>query len=292
MKSYLIAVLFILPLALAVPAARARCNCSWTSTRGACSNDDGSACWWTCCKGGTRPSPSQPTAPTPTQPTTPTATRPDTASWPSATTTRYYDCCKPSCAWQNNVGPGRGVVRTCGIDGTTSKSANTMNVCGGGGDAGPAYMCLNQQAFVGPDTKLYGFVATKLGSCCDCFELVFQSGPSKGKSMFVQKTNTGGDLGHAQFDIQVGGGGEGIFRGCSGSDKLTGKGQFASTPKNAWGAQYGGVGSKAGCSALPAALQKSCQFRFDNLGDNPSVKYRQIACPPQLSAITGCKSGS
>ena len=47
--------------------------------------------------------------------------------------------------------------------------------------------------------------------------LTFTSGPVAGKTMIVQSTNTGGDLGENHFDIQMPGGGVGIFgsgRGC------------------------------------------------------------------------------
>merc|ERR1719375_2697183 len=50
----------------------------------------------------------------------------------TAKTTRYWDCCKPSCAW-----PGKAAVkepvRVCSKDGKTKLGANSKNICGGGG---------------------------------------------------------------------------------------------------------------------------------------------------------------
>jgi hypothetical protein len=44
--------------------------------------------------------------------------------------------------------------------------------------------------------------------------LTFTSGAVAGKTMVVQSTNTGGDLGSNQFDILMPGGGVGIYDGC------------------------------------------------------------------------------
>jgi hypothetical protein len=90
-------------------------------------------------------------------------------------------------------------VRTCAKDGVTAIDSNTRNVCTGGGNPGSAYTCSNQQPFM-QNGVLYGFVATQIGGCCDCFELQFKS---TNRKMIVQRTNTGGDLSQNQFDIQV-----------------------------------------------------------------------------------------
>ena len=64
--------------------------------------------------------------------------------------------------------------------------------------------------------------------------LDFTSGPVAGKTMIVQSTNTGGDLGSNQFDLLMPGGGVGIFDGCSA--------EFGTALP---GARYGGVSSRA-----------------------------------------------
>jgi len=306
--------------AAAVPAD---CGCSWTSSPGACGNDDGSECWYECCKGGPRPtapvapvstskcaqsggrcgvpsacrSPSRlvsglctggannvcclpGASPAPVAPTAPVSTGMDPTLTLSGTTTRYFDCCKPSCAWPSNTN-GRGAVRTCDITGNYPVDPNANNVCGGGGGGGAAYVCNNQEPFEGSDGNLYGFVATQIGSCCDCFLLQFQTGPGRGKKMYVQRANTGGDLSSSQFDIMTAGGGWGIFNGC-GQRAPNGPAMF---PNVNWGAQYGGVSS---CSGLPAGLQNGCNIRMKYFPSNPSVKYKQVACPATLTQISGC----
>lgn len=123
-----------------------------------------------------------------------------------------------------------------------------------------SYMCNDQQPWAVNDNLSYGFAAATIAGlteqdwCCTCYALTFTSGPVQGKKMVVQITNTGGDLGSNQFDLQVPGGGVGIFNGC--------QSQW-NAPSNGWGERYGGVSSLADCSSLPSALQAGCKFRYD-----------------------------
>ena len=55
------------------------------------------------------------------------------------TTTRYWDCCKPSCSWDQS-GLAYGPAKSCSKDGSKVGS-NNKNICGGGGDDTVAYMC-------------------------------------------------------------------------------------------------------------------------------------------------------
>jgi hypothetical protein len=50
-----------------------------------------------------------------------------------------------------------------------------------------------------------------LKRCCACYELTFST--LGNKKFIVQITNTGGDLGDNHFDLQIPGGGVGIFNG-------------------------------------------------------------------------------
>lgn len=111
------------------------------------------------------------------------------------------------------------------------------------------------------------------------FRLTFTSGKAKGKIMLVQSVNTGSDLADNQFDLQIPGGGEGIFDGCSS--------EFGGIA----GARYGGISSRSDCNSMPAKLQPGCQWRFDwfNDADNPTHSFTQIQCPTALTNITGCK---
>lgn len=108
--------------------------------------------------------------------------------------------------------------------------------------------------------------------------LTFTSGPVAGKTMIVQSTNTGGDLGSNHFDILMPGGGVGLFDGCTP--------QFGGLP----GAQYGGISSRDQCESFPENLKAGCQWRFDwfQNADNPGVTFSQVQCPSELTSISGC----
>jgi len=143
----------------------------------------------------------------------------------------------------------------------------------------------------------YGFAAVKLAGqsewnwCCACYELYFtgednQGGDSArsitGKRFVVQATNTGGDLGENHFDLQLPGGGLGIFDGCT---------KQYNTPTTGWGKQYGGVSTTEQCDNLPVVLREGCKFRFGFLGgaDNPVIKLRRVQCPDEITTKTNCK---
>lgn len=57
------------------------------------------------------------------------------------------------------------------------------------------------------------------------------------------------------------------------------------------GDQYGGFTRKEMCDQLPASFRDGCRFRFDWYGNvgNPSVEWYEVACPAELTALTGCK---
>ncbi|KAF7436195.1 hypothetical protein PC9H_003021 [Pleurotus ostreatus] len=199
-------------------------------------------------------------------------------------TTRYWDCCKPSCAWSGKASCIADVtqpVLTCNAQGSTLTDPDVKSGC----DGGSAFTCTNNSPWAVNDNLAYGFAAVSISGstesrwCCACYELTFTSGPVAGKRMVVQATNTGGDLGSNHFDILMPGGGVGIFNGCPA--------QFGS-----WngGAQYGGVSSRSECSNLPSAVQAGCQWRFDWFqgADNPSISFREVQCPSALTSISGC----
>lgn len=97
--------------------------------------------------------------------------------------------------------------------------------------------------------------------------------------MVVQSTSTGGDLGSNHFDLNIPGGGVGIFDGCS--PQFGGLG----------GQRYGGVSSRSECDSFPEALKPGCYWRFDwfKNADNPNFTFRQVQCPAELVARTGCR---
>ncbi|KAJ8950370.1 hypothetical protein NQ314_007909 [Rhamnusium bicolor] len=203
----------------------------------------------------------------------------------TGTTTRYWDCCKPSCGWSENLRNKLDTpVASCSADGDTKIDKEIRSSCVGG----TSYMCSDQQPVVVNDTFALGFAAGSFSGgvdnnyCCSCFSITFQGGLS-GKRMVVQVTNTGGDLGSNQFDLAIPGGGVGIFTdGCSSQWGAPGSG---------WGDQYGGVRSEADCAQLPAVYQDGCKFRFEFMENvsNPPITFEQVECPSELTSTTGCQ---
>jgi hypothetical protein len=125
----------------------------------------------------------------------------------SGRTTRYWDCCKPSCGWTGKLALASGShpVSTCDANDNPLTNYDAKSGCDGGG----AYMCTNQMPWAASDSLAYGFGAVSIAGgneaswCCACYELTFTSGPVSGKKMIIQATNTGGDLGSNHFDLAV-----------------------------------------------------------------------------------------
>ena len=86
-------------------------------------------------------------------------------------TTRYWDCCKPSCAWSEK-GPVTQPVGTCDINDNPLTDVDTKSAC----DGGSAFYCSNQSPWAVSDTLAYGFAAAKLAGkqeqdwCCACYK--------------------------------------------------------------------------------------------------------------------------
>ncbi|KAI9835488.1 MAG: hypothetical protein M1837_003780 [Sclerophora amabilis] len=173
----------------------------------------------------------------------------------SGVTTRYWDCCKPSCAW-----PGKAdvtnPVRTCDVNDNPLADPGVKSGCEDGGNS---YMCSDNSPWAVNDHLSYGFAAASIAGsneaswCCDCYELTFTSGPVSGKQMVVQVTNTGGDLGQNHFDIAMPGGGVGLFNGCT---------KQYGAPSSGWGEQYGGIRSAQECAAFNPKIKAGCEWRF------------------------------
>lgn len=125
----------------------------------------------------------------------------------TGTTTRYWDCCKGSCAWplKATLASGSNPVTSCDATDTAITDYNAVSGC----DSGSTYMCSDQTPWAISETLSYGFAATSISGgteaswCCACYALTFTSGAVKGKQLIVQATNTGGDLGSNQFDLAV-----------------------------------------------------------------------------------------
>lgn len=210
-------------------------------------------------------------------------------------TTRYWDCCKPSCGWSQNTSKP---IQSC------DKSNNPLGGFGdtSGCDGGNAFMCWKYSPFSKNDGEAFAFAARNV-TCGQCFELIFTGSSSesgqdrtcataKGKKLTVQVINSGSDVGSNQFDLLIPGGGVGKFNGCTaGGNQLSGLNI---------GEQYGGIAMdctynktcvKNSCSEFEGKpdLLKGCLWYAEWMGaaDNPLMKYKQVSCPSELTAISG-----
>lgn len=116
-----------------------------------------------------------------------------------AVTTRFWDCCKPSCAWKDKASFTRPVL-SCSAD---DKPADIE--AGTGCNGGTSFLCNNQQPWAVNDTFSYGFSGVFIKPeltggkiedawCCACYQLDFTSEPLVGKTMVVQASNTAYDV--------------------------------------------------------------------------------------------------
>ncbi|MCL2450876.1 MAG: hypothetical protein FWD17_18180 [Polyangiaceae bacterium] len=226
----------------------------------------------------------------------------------SGFTTRFWDCCKPSCGWNGtglgNVPTGKTPLAACDVNNQKLSSYSTANAC----PSGSAYACSTLSPFVDPNdpNTSYAFAAFNGGNCGDCYDLEFtgqsnsvSSDPGSqaicGKHLIVQVVNIGGIQAN-QFDIMTPGGGVGANNACAtewGTSNL--------------GMQYGGfLGqcqsmssysavescTKNFCSTVFSASSPflaGCNWQVDWLAaaNNPQMMYQKVTCPSQLSSITG-----
>ena len=112
-----------------------------------------------------------------------------------AITTRFWDCCKPSCSWNGKASFSQ-PVQSCAKDESPLKDF----VAGTGCNGGSAYSCSDQQPWAVNDTFAMGFAGIFIQRhvedfwCCACYRLDFTSPPLEGKSMIVQASNTAYDV--------------------------------------------------------------------------------------------------
>ena len=207
--------------------------------------------------------------------------------------TRYWDSCKPHCAWEGKGGP---VARTCKTDGVTQAGSGESSVCNGGS----AGTCFDQTPQIVNDTIAYAFAATPGGGndCGKCYMLTFKgTGASatgtptdshhkkiKGKHLIVMSSNIGYDVNHNQFDLMIPGGGPGEYNGC-------GKMGISCA-----GAQYGGFLTT--CNYKKDCLINMCNQEYGNntslkngclflanwmdAANNPEVDFVEVECPQAL----------
>lgn len=225
-------------------------------------------------------------------------------------TTRFWDCCKPSCGWNGvglgNVPNGQTPLAACSVSDQKLTSFTTPNAC----PSGSAYACSDLSPFVDPNdpNTSYAFAAFNGGNCGDCYDLVFtgqsnsvSSDPGSqaicGEHLIVQVVNIGGIQAN-QFDIMVPGGGVGANNACAtewGTSNLGAQfGGFLGQCQSQ--SSYGAVESctKNFCSTVFTQASQSnflagCNWQVDWLkaANNPKMMYQKVTCPAALTALTG-----
>ncbi|KAF2830038.1 endoglucanase 1 precursor [Ophiobolus disseminans] len=205
-----------------------------------------------------------------------------------AVTTRFWDCCKPSCAWNGKADVSKPVY-SCSIDDKpTDILAGTA--CGTGGTA---YQCSNQQPWAINDTLSYGFAGAFImpdlthggiegAWCCACYQLDFTSDPLRGKSLIVQASNTAYDITTTnRFSIAMPGGNTTSQNACA---------QQYGVGQSVFGSNNMGVRKKEDCQNLPGPLRDGCNWRFDWFKDTafPTANFKRVVCPAELTQRSGC----
>ena len=217
---------------------------------------------------------------------------------------RYWDCCMPSCAWNENSGGNP--TKACDARGKNVIGNGSGSVCSGGQGA----TCTSQIPFTVEGCEEYGFAfaavpAANGGQCGKCFQLTFTGEghynstnantkklKTKNKKLIVMATNIGGDVQQGQFDVLIPGGGVGMFNGCS---NMGWGGQ---------GKQYGGLlsdceeSSNYKANTYAKCLTEKCEKAFSNdeeskkgcmflvewmeSAGNPEHNYVEVECPQVL----------
>ncbi len=214
-------------------------------------------------------------------------------------TTRYWDCCKPSCGWKANAqAAGKSSPATsCAKDGSTTVGPDDKNACEGG----PAYQCNWGAPWQAGPNLSYGYAAFNGSNCGKCYQLDFTGTGDNagakalaGKTMIVQAVNIG-SIEANQFDLLIPGGGVGVMDACTKNNAQWGAGTG--------GAQYGGFlttcGTNMSCITdmcktafgSNAALMAGCSWFVGWFGaaNNPGIKYAEVSCPAELSSKSGLR---
>ena len=217
---------------------------------------------------------------------------------------RYWDCCMPSCAWNENSGGNP--TKACDAKGKNVIGNGSGSVCSGGGGA----TCTSQIPFTVDGCEEYGFAfaavpASNGGQCGKCFQLTFtgeghynSTNPntkrlkSKGKKLIVMATNIGGDVQQGQFDILIPGGGVGMFNGCSQmgwgnqGQQYGGLLSDCETEKNYKADQYAQCLTDKCNKAFgnDTEAKKGCMFLVEWMesAGNPEHNYTEVECPDVL----------
>ena len=87
----------------------------------------------------------------------------------SGYTTRFWDCCKPTCAFNESV-PLVNPVGSCAVNDNVLSDLNAADGCNGG----TGFMCSTFQPWGVTADLAYGFAAANLlnnkDTCCSCYK--------------------------------------------------------------------------------------------------------------------------
>lgn len=91
----------------------------------------------------------------------------------SGQSTRYWDCCKPSCGWSGKAAVSS-PLQICDANDNPLSDPDTKSGC----DGGTSFACTNNSPWAADDTLAYGFAATAISGgtesswCCACYAYV------------------------------------------------------------------------------------------------------------------------
>jgi hypothetical protein len=228
--------------------------------------------------------------------------------------THYWDCCKPSCAW--DTPDNKNLVKSCDSSGKKVVSTDVENVCDESNGSG---MCTgyakdnNQGQYPwiyeeNGEKILYGYGAVpgdNKKNCGKCYEVTFKNARNIDKAR-IMVTN-GGDSTPGNIDFAVPGGGFGQFNGCKNysnwKNLYTDDGGPCDPDKDTSNcARYGGIKDESYCDSMFATdpeAKKACkdilwgvfgQVGCNNDAGYPSNLYidskKEITCPSVLKSIT------
>lgn len=221
--------------------------------------------------------------------------------------TRYWDCCKPHCAWTGNA-PGGDAIASCNKQDQSVGVSGADNACQNQNSG--VYMCHDFSPWAVSDKLAYGFAAYKGVNdvCGRCYQLQFtgssHSGSNdpgsqslSGKTMIVQAINIGG-IENNQFDLLIPGGGVGEFNACSSQWGTSDLGEqyggfyLACQKQNGYKHAESRACAAQKCQSVFAGrpeLLAGCNFFINwfNAADNPNLVYKEVTCPAAITAVSG-----
>lgn len=231
--------------------------------------------------------------------------------------THYWDCCKPSCAW--NVASNTNLIKSCDSTGTNIVSSDMKNVCvnSSASAACKGYSKHNKKgqypwiANENGEKILYGYGAigtdgddSDKSYCGKCYEVTFKNARNidKAKIMIIN----GGDSKPGNIDLAVPGGGFGKFSGCRNYSNwknlyIDDGGPCDPNNDNPNCEKYGGIKDESYCDSMFASDEEAktaCkdilwgvfgQVGCNNDSGYPSNLYidtkKEITCPDKLKSI-------